>query len=77
MWRDNRADQEWSETTDNLAGQFRQSEQMQWWRKGMPLDRCLRAFLTDPDGPVHSVWSDDQAYRHLLDTVIEMEREGR
>lgn len=62
FWKNNRLDAEFDMPTADVARLFAQST---WAGQPWPLDRRLRAFLTDPSGPVSAVWDDEDAYEEL------------
>jgi hypothetical protein len=62
FWKNNRLDAEFDLPEAEVARLFAESE---WADNPWPLDRRLRAFLTDPAGPVSAVWDDEDAYQEV------------
>jgi len=69
FWRGNRADAEFDADPDEVARWFWVSRQGELaYDGGMRLDRCLRAFLTDP-AQFNAVW-DEPDYDGLFGAVL-------
>jgi len=62
FWKNNRLDGEFDLPEAEVARLFAKSP---WADHPWPLDRRLRAFLTDPGGPVSAVWEDQAAYEEV------------
>jgi len=71
LWRDNSIDGEWELPEDEIARQFLASG---WAEITWPLDRALRAFMTDKAG-LSSVWEDIAAYDRVFDIVMQARRD--
>ena len=63
FWRNNRLDGEFEMAPERVVEMFEQSP---WWSVDTSLDRNLRAFLTDPAGPISAVWDNENDYDDLL-----------
>jgi len=70
LWRENRLDQEWELSEDEILARFIKSEHFNYYQKGWTLDRALRAFITalESEGGLNSVFEEDE-YNILLDKV--------
>lgn len=60
FWKNNRLDAEFDLPEAEVARLFAESP---WADHPWPLDRRLRAFLTDPGGPVSAMWEDQDGLR--------------
>lgn len=63
FWRDNRLDAEFELAPARVVELFHASA---YWRVDWPLERSMRAFITDADGPISAVWDDDEAFEEIL-----------
>ena len=68
FWRGNRADAEFGADPAGVARQFWESPDAELVQQGLPLDRALRKFLTDPAG-FNAVW-DEADYPPLFGAVL-------
>jgi hypothetical protein len=59
FWKDNQADAGFDLPEAEVARLFSESR---WAGHPWPLERRLRAFLTDPNGPISAVWEDEAAF---------------
>jgi hypothetical protein len=66
MWKDNRVDGEHEMAIEEIARLYLESS---WADQPMNLERKVRSFMTDPDGPISSVWTDDETFQRLLDLI--------
>lgn len=66
FWRNNRLDAQFARPIAEVADQFLASR---WAAVEWPLDRALRAFLSDIDGPVSAVWDSEADYDRLVDLI--------
>lgn len=73
FWRGNRIDAEFTKSIGELVEEFMAST---YASELMPLDRALRLFLTDPDGPVGGVWVDDTGYSILINKILDKRDES-
>lgn len=73
FWRNNRLDAQFTRPVTEVAHQFLASR---WATVEWPLDRALRAFLGDIDGPISAVWDNQADYDHLADLIATHRREG-
>lgn len=71
LWRDNKKDQEWEASVEQLADWYMESK---WPDIDMMIDRKLPIFMGDPDGPVNSVFEPGPEYQQLLVTRREWQR---
>lgn len=71
LWRDNKVDQEWERSEEDIARGFHASP---WRDYEWPLDRKLQAYLAakEADGGLQSTWVNEQAY----DRVVELVEQG-
>ena len=71
MWKENKLDQEWEMDNDDIAIKFWLSKPYrELVASCWPLDRAIRAFLTDPKDGLNSVF-DEKEYEELYDVVRE------
>jgi hypothetical protein len=70
FWRGNRVDAEFDRPIDQVAVQFWNSPEgsSQLCGSTWPLERSLRAFLTDPQG-FNAVWDDEDEFGRLFERV--------
>jgi hypothetical protein len=71
FWKNNRLDAEFDMDVADVARMFANSA---WAEVLWPTDRKLRAFLTDPAGPISAVFDTDETYAQLVDLVLESQR---
>lgn len=69
LWKENRTDQQWELSMEEIAEQFASSQYSPHVIKHWRLERCLRAFLTAPDG-LNSVF-DEEDFDELYTIVSE------
>ncbi len=75
LWRDNSIDGEWDLPEEEIARRFLASD---WADVAWPLDRALRAFMTDKGkGGLSSVWEDGAAYDRVFDIVLQARCDAR
>jgi hypothetical protein len=74
FWKNNRLDAQFENPAAEVAALFAASA---WAGPGhdWPLDRRLRAFLTETDGPISAVWDDEAAYGELRQLAQAAERQ--
>jgi hypothetical protein len=70
LWKDNKTDQEWSIDADDLAAKFWDYDRQHELTGSWPLDRCIRAFITDKEteGGLQSVFDEDQ-YNDIYSSI--------
>lgn len=67
LWKDNRRDQEWELSADEIAERFWKSKiARELLEYGMQLDRALRGFIA---GDLSSVW-DESEYDEVFQAVF-------
>jgi hypothetical protein len=73
FWKNNRLDAQFEMAAAEVAALFAASA---WAGPGhdWPLDRRLRAFLTETDGSISAVWDDEGAYGELRQLAQAAER---
>ena len=74
FWKNSRLDAQFENPAAEVAALFAASA---WAGPGhdWPLDRRLRAFLTETDGPISAVWDDEAAYGELRQLAQAAERQ--
>lgn len=71
LWRENRLDQEWQITTQDLAKGFIESEYHKRYLDGMLLERCIRGYVTASDG-LNSVFEEkdfDEIFKSVRNSI--------
>lgn len=70
LWKDNKRAQEWTLEAEELAKRFWEWNAKERITDTWPLDRCIRAFITDSEaeGGLQSVLDEDQ-YNDIYSTV--------
>ena len=68
LWKDNMVANKWSMETAEIARRFIEYDDRHKLSNGWPLDRCVRAFLTDKedDGGLQSVF-DESEYEEVFE----------
>ncbi len=59
FWKNNRLDAEFEMEPSRVVELFQQSH---WWGVEWTLDRSLRTFMTDMDGPISAIWDDQDGF---------------
>lgn len=71
LWKDNRIDQEWELVEEEIADRFLASKWADAEAWPWPLDRRLRAFMTEKDDGLSSVWTDEAAYERVVGIILD------
>jgi hypothetical protein len=72
FWKNNRSDREWEMPIEEIADLYMASD---WPDVPMLTERKLRSFMTDPVGPISSVWEDEAEFARLLQMLIDRQRQ--